>query len=325
MLLLPGAAHPHPRRAPADLATWLGVPAGRVARWIDEGLPAAGGTLDAFQVVNWLNGRTSDVPVLAARWRRFLRWFQPFVDGRDRAMRRKVVRRHRLFLPRNLPAQDLTVSWWLPRLAGERWDVPVEEGVTHVRLASPSASAEVEVACMPVTEHQPDLLPLVEEVVVGFTYGYRHHRPDDEYHGRTEGSCLDLAFALGDRLTEVGRPWRLCSGVIAHTALANPHFWLEVETPDRGWATVDPSLPAIARTFAALGGADWREWARAYTGGRDARRIVLQRGDAPVRGIPGGATLGSHIGEAIVETEQGQANAWPCIDWVCGECRWEFS
>ena len=320
MLLLPGAAHPHPRRAPADLAAWLGVPPGRVARWIDEGLPAPGGTLDAFQAVNWLNGRIGEAPVLASRWRRFLRWFQPFVDGRDRAVRRTVVRRHRLFLPRD----HLPVSWWLPRLEGERWDVPVEAGPTHVRLASDAASAQAEVACAPASDHQADLLPLVEEVVADFAYGYRHHRPDDEYHGRTEGSCLDLAFALGDRLTEAGRPWRLCSGVIAHTALANPHFWLEVETAGGGWATVDPSLPAIARTFAALGGTDWRAWARAYTGGRDARRIVLLRGEAPVRGIPGGATLGSLIGEAVVETEQGQANAWPCIDWVCGECRWEF-
>ena len=139
-------------------------------------------------------------------------------------------------------------------------------------------------------------------------------------------SRVDLALALGERVAARGRPWRLCSGVVAHTALANPHFWIEIETVGGGWVALDPSLPLIARTFAALGvSEDWRAWVRAYCGGCDARRIILCRGEAPVRGIPGGATLGSTIGEVVVETPQGQANAWPCLDWVCGECRWEFN
>ena len=297
------------------MAVWLGVPEPRVQRWISEGLPAPGGILDAFQTTNWLNSRLDEAPVLRARWRRYLRWFQPFVNGTDRAVTRSVVRHHRLLLPHT----PRSITWWLPRLPNEQWDVPVTTTATHVQLHVAQATATAQVRCTPVSDLQPDLVPLVEEVVASFTYGYRHHRPHDEYHGRTGGSCIDLAFALGDHLTSRGRPWRLCSGVVAHTALANPHFWLEVEVPG-GWAPVDPSLPAIARTFAAVHDGDWRAWTRAYTGGCDARRITLLRGDSPVSGIPDGATVGSLIGEAVVDGQ----NAWPCIDWVCGECRWEF-
>jgi hypothetical protein len=322
MLLLPGAAHPHPRRTPSDLAAWLGVPEARVSAWIATGLPAPGGLIDSFEAVNWLNQRITEVPALAARWRRYLRWFSPFVQGRDRPARRGLTRHHRLYLP----AECAAVRWWLPHLSGEQWSVPVTvQGGSHVMLEVAAASATAVVACRPSSEPQAEFIPVMEELVAGFTYGYRHHRPDDLYLGRTSGSCLDLALALGERVAACGRPWRLCSGVVAHTALANPHFWIEIEIASGGWATLDPSLPLIARTFSALGVVDdWRDWVRAYCGGCDARRITLCRGEAPVRGIPGGATLGSTIGEVVVETQQGQANAWPCLDWVCGECRWEF-
>jgi hypothetical protein len=322
MLLLPGAAHPHPRRTPEELAAWLGVTSVRVAAWVTDGLPAPGGLIDGFEAVNWLNHRLAEVPILAARWRRYLRWFAPFVAGRDRPARRSLTRHHRLYLPPSCGA----VRWWLPALPGEQWTVPVQQQGSHVLLLVAAASATAVIDCQPSTQPQPELVPLVEELVAEFTYGYRHHRPDDVYHGRLSGSCLDLALALGERVAARGRPWRLCSGVVAHTALANPHFWIEVEIEGGAWAPLDPSLPLIARTFAAVGAVDpWREWVRAYTGGCDARRITLCRGEAPVRGILGGATLGSTIGEVIVETKQGQANAWPCLDWVCGECRWEFS
>ncbi len=315
--LLPGPAHPHPPRPPAELAAWLGVDEARVRAWLDDGLPAIEGAIDAFVAVNWLSGRIDEVPALASRWRRYLRWFQPFVAGTDRPRRVTVTRHHRLFLPR--PVAD-GILWWLPRLADEAWNVPVDVGPTHVRLRVSAASAVARVQQTPHSHPQPDLIPLVEEVVAGFTYGYRHHRPDDAHGERPAGSCLDLTLALGNHLSARGRPWRVCCGVVAHTALANPHFWLEVEAVG-GWVPVDPTLPAIARTFAGLSPAPWREWVRAYTGGCDARRVVLRRGEAPIAGIPGGATLGSLIGEVTVAG----VNAWPCLDWVCGECRWEFA
>ena len=315
-MLLPGSAHPHPRRLPAELAVWLGVSETQVRGWMEAGLPAPGGLLDAFQTTNWLSDRLDQAPVLRARWRRYLRWFEPFVNGSDRAVTRNITRHHRLFLPH----QPHTLQWWVPRIPGEIWNVPTSTTATHVRLEVAQATATAIVECVPHHYPQPDLVAVVEEVVSGFTYGYRHHRAHDEYHGRSSGSCIDLAFALGDRLTERGRAWRLCVGVVAHTALANPHFWLEVEVSGGGWATVDPSLPAIAKTFSALHTSDWRQWVRAYTGGCDARRIVLLRGESPLTGIPEGATVGSLIGEVVADGH----NAWACLDWVCGECRWEF-
>lgn len=318
-MLLPGASHPHPHRSPDDLADWLGVDATRVRGWVAAGMPSTPTGIDAFAAVNWLSDRLDEAPVLRARWQRFLGWFAPFVAGEDRAATRQVSRSHRLFLPH----EPSTIRWWLPRIdqaIDESWSVPVAETSTHVKIYGIEADGYATVKLRPERRAAPDLVPLVEEVVDGFTYGYRHHRPDDDYHGRTTGSCLDLTFALGERLTAIGRPWRLCSGVIAHTALANPHFWLEVETAAGVWITVDPSLPALAKRFAALHRTDWRTWARAYTGGCDARRITLCRGEAPLRDIPGGSTIGSTIGEAVVDGE----NAWSCIDWVCGECRWEF-
>jgi hypothetical protein len=318
-MLLPGSAHPHPPRPAADLADWLGVEVATVERWVAAGLPCGPAGIDAFAAVNWLSDRLDEAPVLRSRWQRFLGWFAPYVAGEDRAAVRQVSRSHRLFLPH----EPKTIRWWLPRIHGasnEQWSVANAATASHVKVYSAEADGYATVKLRPERRAAPDLVPLVEEVVAGFDYGYRHHRPDDVYHGRTTGSCIDLAFALGERLTAIGRPWRLCSGVIAHTALANPHFWLEVETTAGLWIPVDPSIPAIAKRFSALHRGDWRTWARAYTGGIDARRITLCRGETPLRDIPGGPTVGSTIGEAVVD----DVNAWSCIDWVCGECRWEF-
>lgn len=318
-MLLPGAAHPHPPRSPADLAEWLGVEPARVSTWIAAGMPTIPGGVDAFAAVNWLSDRLDEAPVLRARWQRFIGWFAPFVAGEDRATVRRVSRSHRLYVPH----EPTSIRWWIPRLLDsedEEWSVAHASTKTHVKVYGTEADAWATVKTRPERRAAPDLVPVVEDVINGFTYGYRHHRPDDDYHGRTAGSCLDLTFAVGQRLTDMGRPWRLCSGVIAHTALANPHFWLEVEAAGGVWIPVDPTLPALAKRFAAIHHGDWRQWARAYTGGCDARRVTLCRGEAPLRDIPGGATIGSTIGEAVVD----DVNAWSCIDWVCGECRWEF-
>ena len=318
-MLLPGAAHPHPPRSPADLAEWLGVDPARVSTWIAAGMPTIPGGVDAFAAVNWLSDRLDEAPVLRARWQRFIGWFAPFVAGEDRATVRRVSRSHRLYVPH----EPTSIRWWIPRLLDsedEEWSVAHASTKTHVKVYGTEADACATVKTRPERRAAPDLVPVVEDVINGFTYGYRHHRPEDDYHGRTAGSCLDLTLAVGERLTEMGRPWRLCSGVIAHTALANPHFWLEVEAAGGVWIPVDPTLPALAKRFAAIHHGDWRQWARAYTGGCDARRVTLCRGEAPLRDIPGGATIGSTIGEAVVD----DVNAWSCIDWVCGECRWEF-
>ena len=318
-MLLPGAAHPHPPRSPADLAEWLGVEPVRVSTWIAAGMPTIPGGVDAFAAVNWLSDRLDEAPVLRARWQRFIGWFAPFVAGEDRATVRRVSRSHRLYVPH----EPTSIRWWIPRLLDsedEEWSVAHASTKTHVKVYGTEADAWATVKTRPERRAAPDLVPVVEDVINGFTYGYRHHRPEDDYHGRTAGSCLDLTFAVGERLTDMGRPWRLCSGVIAHTALANPHFWLEVEAAGGVWIPVDPTLPALAKRFAAIHHGDWRQWARAYTGGCDARRVTLCRGEAPLRDIPGGATIGSTIGEAVVD----DVNAWSCIDWVCGECRWEF-
>lgn len=318
-MLLPGAAHPHPPRSPADLAEWLGVDPARVSTWIAAGMPTIPGGVDAFAAVNWLSDRLDEAPVLRARWQRFIGWFAPFIAGEDRATVRRVSRSHRLYVPH----EPTSIRWWIPRLLDcedEEWSVAYASTKTHVKVYGTEADAWATVKTRPERRAAPDLVSVVEDVINGFTYGYRHHRPEDDYHGRTAGSCLDLTFAVGERLTDMGRPWRLCSGVIAHTALANPHFWLEVEAAGGVWIPVDPTLPALAKRFADIHHGDWRQWARAYTGGCDARRVTLCRGEAPLRDIPGGATIGSTIGEAVVD----DVNAWSCIDWVCGECRWEF-
>lgn len=198
------------------------------------------------------------------------------------------------------------------------------------------------------------LLAEVEAVAAGFTYVYRHHAagegqhiggessrrllgergpkaersggeapvqplPDPSEAGRVDarGSCLDCARLLGQRLGERGRPWRMIAGIIADDELANPHFWLEVETT-AGWQPLDPSLPAIARML----GADWRAFARAYTGGCDARRIAL----APLapHDLPEGGSIGSLIGEAVATIAGVRHDAWACLDWVGGDCDAEF-
>ena len=101
----------------------------------------------------------------------------------------------------------------------------------------------------------------------------------------------------------------------ARTGLATPHVWLEVADADSTWTPVDPSLPAIGRLL----GADWRTWARAWTGSHDGLRITVARGDLSLARIPGGATLHSLVGEAVIADG---ANAWACCDWACGECSW---
>ena len=320
--LLPGSAHPQAHLTWDEVADRLRVSPSRVTAWRYRGLPGTTG-IDGFALANWVAAHALDeAPALARRWRMFLAHFRPFVNGNDTSRRIRVRRHHALVIEPPGP-----VTWSLPRCAEAPGQVVMEdhlEGLTpagahHRGVAGAVVRGAAVLDRAPLRLPQPDLVPLVEAVVADFTYGYRHHLPGEVLGERQDGTCLDLALAVGSRLSERGRPWRLVSGVIARTALANPHFWLEVEIPGGGWAPVDPSLPALARTFASLAGDDWRAWARAFTGGRDPGVVILCRGEAPVP-VPGGATVGSTIGEAVT----GGHNAWLCLDWVCGDCSWSF-
>jgi hypothetical protein len=347
--LTPGHAHPHGPCRPAELARFVHVDIEQVLRWVALGMPTlADGRIDPFSASNWLSaGRLDECPALARRWRTYLVWFAPFVAGQDRARKVRWTRTHRLYLP-SIPVR---LSWWLPAVAHTQGQfhlaerLPLADALTttvedrFARLEGvpanslPVARGEVEIGLHPTAVMTPGdddhraLAPLVEEVAGTFRYEYRHHRGDDWVHdarppARAAGSCLDCALALGARLDAIARPWRLVAGLVANTAIANPHFWLEAQVIGGRWAPLDPSLPAIVRMV----GGDWRAAARAWTGALDARRITLGVVGAGVPGIPGGASVGSAMGEAVATGVDGvERSAWPCLDWVCGDCEAEFS
>jgi len=351
-LLRPGPAHPHPPTTAAGIAARFGVTPEAVGAWLDEGLSTTVDGIDPFAVANWLSwGRLDRCPVLARRWRTWLGLFLPFVRGAD-ATRTLVVRRTlRLHLPHGVAR----LRWWPPLLLttpGQRldavraplaWTGAEHTGVTTCDAvdglataddvgALPTLSERTVVTLTPQTglpaghPERRDLTALLVDLAGDFRYGYRHHPPGVQVapDGRGSGSCLDCVLELGRRLSERGRAWRLRAGVVASTAVANPHFWLDAETT-AGWFPLDPSLPAIARMLArSQPELDWRAIANAYVTGCDARRIVLGRQHA-IADIPGGATLDSIPGEAVVEDGGQVLSAWPCMDWACGECDVEFS
>ena len=314
--LHPGAEAPLQPVPVAELADRLRVSEASVQGWIDDGLlQLADGNIDPLDAVNWLaDSRLDRCPVLARRWRRFFTWWSPFVAGQDRPRRLALRRIQRIHLPR--PGR---LTWWLPALpeaTAEHWDQPLVRQGAHWHWQGHAdsglhLSGHAELILRPLAAAEvSDLLPVVEEVITGWTYRYRrHHR--NEVVGRT-GDCLDLALALGRRLD---RPWRLVSGCIASNALINPHCWIEVDTCT-GWRPVDPTLPLLARR---AGRSDWREWLHAWCGGCDARRIVLGRSDTPVAEVPE-PTLGSAAGEAVLDGD----NAWNCQDWPAGACHWSL-
>ncbi len=346
-LLQPGAQHPYAPMSWSELAAFVHVPLAAIRQWVDEGLPqVAEGLIDPFACSNWLCwGRLDRCPTLARRWRTYLVFFAPFLANQDRVRRLHWRRTQRLYLPQ--PAAHL--AWWLARPSMSASQVvepgppPVLGGCTtsvvddwwHLVGTPPAGeptvtiTAQVDLAptavLAPGEDEHAELARLVEQVASGFRYEYRHHQPweyraalaGDHFTGRLAGSCLDCAMALAALLQDSGRQWRLLAGVVADSRIANPHFWLEAQTTDGRWAPLDPTLPAIVRMV----GGDWRSAARAWTGACDARRITLGRVGAGRSDIPGGASVGSLMGEAVVAG----ANAWPCLDWVCGDCESEFS
>ena len=124
-------------------------------------------------------------------------------------------------------------------------------------------------------------------------------------------------MALASLLSDRQRPWRLVTGIVAQSTIANPHFWLETEITGGEWVPLDPSLPAIVRMV----GGDWQTAAAAWTGGLDARRVTIGTVGQGITTIPGGSTVGSLIGEAVADNK----NAWACLDWVCGDCEATFT
>ena len=343
----PGAQHPYAPMCLSELARFVHVPLTEVARWIAEGLPqTAEGLVDPFVCSNWLcAGRLERCPALARRWRTYLLFFAPFLAGEDRVRRVHWRRSERLYLPHQVDQ----VAWWLPRAATsgtqrvESEEAPQAEGcrtsdagawwcITGRPTAGGpacSTSATLTIApqavLAPGSDEHAALAKVMEEVVGTFRYEYRHHRPweysaafstGQVYGARSVGSCLDCTLAVGAQLTRLDRPWRVLAGMVADSRIANPHFWIEVDST-AGWVPLDPTLPAIVRMV----GGDWRAAVRAWTGACDARRVsfgVVGRG---LDDIPGGATVGSAMGEVIADGR----NAWPCLGWVCGDCESEFS
>jgi hypothetical protein len=289
------------------------------------GLPVTGdGLIDPILAADWISHHDRGAcRALDRRWRLWFDWFQAAVDGADCAPRRLAVRRvHTLFLP-SAPA---TARWWIPRLpttsgqepAGDaRCDHPAASLLPTCWRLDQAASARVHehVTLRPRQDPAPaELVALTTEVAGAFTYHWRHHAPGDAWR-EDVGTCLDAAMALGGRLSAHGRPWRLVAGVIARSALAGPHFWIEAE--DRaGWVRLDPALPAIARTLAPE--RDWRAWVQAFCGGSDTRLVTTVVGALGASAVPGGATAGGAVGEAVVDGR----NAWACLDLPCGVCRW---
>lgn len=345
-VLSPGAHHPYAPMSPSALARFVHVPVPEVARWLAEGLPqTADGLIDPFVCSNWLcDGRLDRCPTLARRWRTYLLFFAPFLAGQDRVRQVTWTRTQRVYLP--APARHLT--WWLARAAATSSQqvahevAPLLSGAEIVpsagwwRIAGTDLGMEPTITAVtrlhlsphtvlaPDSDDHRDLATLMEEMVASFRYEYRHHQPweyQQAFSDRTRtavrqvGSCLDAALTLGAALTSRNRPWRVIGGVVADSRIANPHFWLEVDTT-AGWAPLDPTLPAIVRMV----GGDWRAAVRAWTGAIDARRVTLGLVGAGVDDIPGGASCGSLMGEVIADG----INAWPCVDWVCGDCESSF-
>ena len=347
-MLHPELAHPYAPMSPVALADFVHVPIEEIYRWLDLGLPKNDvGLIDLFACSNWLCwGYLDRCPALARRWRTYLTFFAPYVAGMDRPRHIRWEQQRRIYLP----TPNATLTWWIPRIqptANQQIEKNallnpsgfiVEEENSWWRLKRELQTADSaviltsEVRLTPrvalSTTHDDHalLLLLMREVAGTFRYLYRHH-PHAEYavelstgkfaQPRWSGSCLDCAMALASLLSDRQRPWRLVTGIVAQSTIANPHFWLETEITGGEWVPLDPSLPAIVRMV----GGDWQTAAAAWTGGLDARRVTIGTVGQGITTIPGGSTVGSLIGEAVADNK----NAWACLDWVCGDCEATFT
>ena len=216
----PGSAHPLPPLAPPALARFLRTTPVAIERWCAAGLPVAiDGRIDPFAATSWLSaGRLAECPLIARRWRRYLDWFRPYLDGGERARRVVWRRRHRLYLP----AGCRELYWFLAAPAHHAGQQLIQDdGLQADGLAALAVAGGVVLRGEPAPEllaqgsatltlaprrvlnpgsaEHLELSALMIAVVGGFTYAYRHHRPW-EYPGaelgvpaaaRAAGSCVD--------------------------------------------------------------------------------------------------------------------------------------
>lgn len=334
----PGQAHPNAPLEPHALGRRFGVSAEQVDAWLDAGLPQlSDGRIDPFQCCNWLSwGPLETAPALQRLWRQFSAHFLAFVEGRDNGRSLEWQRSVVLYLPE----QVSQVTWHIVKMQDvfaaqqARLTSPLTHGQTYANTEEdaytytlfpdepqPHAQLTYDVQIQTqrvLHEHDDDyktLLPLFIEIVAQFAYHYRVHELDDQVPSRNvQGTCLDCALFAATILTERGYNWRLCGGVIAHSALLNAHHWIEVETT-KGWAPFDVSIPAIMRMLQL----DWEQWCRVYCGGLDSGRISLSRGPG-FWSVPERNFISAATGAATVMQNGQRMNAWPCLDWVCGEC-----
>lgn len=323
MQLDPGDAHPHAPCPPADLAGRLGVAVDDLLRWATEGCPCrSDGLVDPYDVTNWLSwGRLDRCPALARRWRAWLRWFTTI--GRPcRLLVRRIQHCH-------LPA-SAALRWWVPeppdapgqRVLGRVWQEGEPAGAWRLLRRGPAilhayeACDEIALAAVPAEPRdRPALESLVAELAASFTYAYRRHRAGEAPQDR--GTCLDLARWCGSALTRAGRRWRLVCGVVAHRALANPHFWVEVDDGSAGWVPLDPTIPAVARML----GGDWRATVPLAVGRHDGRRIRVGVAGDGIPGVPWSDDLAGCAGEV----DAGGRGALYCTDWAVGACAWSVA
>ncbi|NRA38525.1 MAG: hypothetical protein HRU15_10320 [Planctomycetes bacterium] len=338
MLCFPEQSHPNSAMDVPSIARRFGVNGQKMQEWIDQGLPQEeNDQVDPFACSNWISWHALDeAPVLRRLWRQFAAHFRPFIEGNDHGRHIHWQRVQKVFLPSHIAR----CQWFVPQVAkdflwqqhqqlsdceaarakivqhNEYWELDYEDE------PQPSCCVEYEIeiqAHRPLQSSDSDFIILYDvmcEVVHDFVYEYRIHALSDRAQLTcTRGTCLDAALLAAARFTELGRRWRICGGVIAHSALLNPHHWLEVEC-SAGWIPFDASIPAIMRML----GEDWQLWAQHYCCGIDSARISMTRGPGQWDVIDGNF-VSAATGTVLAYDHKGAvSNAWPCLDWVLGEC-----
>jgi hypothetical protein len=332
--LAPGAQHPWQPLTTDDAAELLRVPVARIEEWSAIGLlRQADGRFTALDLINWTTwNRLTDCPVLARRWQTFRTWFLGAAAQRPRT--RRWQRRPHLFLP-GIPDH---LIWRLPApLTVSGQQVVQDDGVQaagfhchreeHPQVAwwvlngVPSsavvtATGEAQIRLMPDRILSEDtiaharLVDAMAAVVERFRYEYRFHPPGELHPALArpaqQGSCLDIALALGDLLGRDGWTWRLGVGIVARSGIANPHAWLECRGDDGAWIPLDPTLPAVERML----GGDWRAVLGRAVGVRDTARITLA--------LVGADDPPLVAAEAVIAGTTHDAG--DCYDWACADC-----